>query len=87
MKLQIGYENVSLEKFNDDDIRCVEDCRQTVGYKPDADWVCPYLGDEAHQTKFREQFPGKYVGGFNCYCCFTKEAADWKAHGLLLQTQ
>ena len=76
MRIVPGFENVPLEKFGEQAWRFVEECRQTVGYQQDPEWECPYLGDFEHQIAFKEQHPGKYVGGFLCYPCFVKETKE-----------
>ena len=72
----------------DEKIMChVEKCRQIVGYKTDADWVCPYLGSVEHQREFKKKHEGECVGGFLCIHCFVKETMDWRSRGWEVPTQ
>jgi len=81
MKIVPGFENVPVEKIGEEAWKFMEDCRQTVGYQKDPNWECPRLisGDS---DSLREQYPGKYVGGLNCYHCLAIETRDWQSQGL-----
>jgi hypothetical protein len=71
----------------DEKVMChVEKCRQIVGYKTDADWVCPYLGTMEHQSEFKKKHEGECVGGLLCLPCFIKERADWRSRGWVVPT-
>jgi len=81
MKIVHGFADIDLKKFSEYVMSCVNECRRTVGYQKDPDWECPFLkhGDNA---TLRAQYPGKYVGSFNCYPCLAKETKDWQEQGL-----
>ena len=81
MKTKPDYKVVPLEKFDDDTWRCVDECRQLVGYQEGDDWECPYL---IRGEPFREQFRERsnHVGGLTCYPCLAKEAHKWVSLGL-----
>ena len=81
MKVIPGYEHVSLEKFSEQTMQYVDECRQLVGYQDDPVWECPYL---IHGESFRDSFgeKSKYVGGFACYPCLVKETHTQASHNL-----
>jgi len=82
MKIIPGYENESLEKFSEEMMMYVDECRQTLGYQPDPEWECPYLKQETRDTVL-SQYQGR-VGGTRCLPCLVKEAKEWQARGLPL---
>jgi len=82
MKIQHEYLTTSLEKFNDEDLQRVTECRQAMRYRHDPDWVCLYHTiTEEDRPALRGQFRPQQIGGDICHCCFVKEAADWKERG------
>jgi len=83
MKIVPGYENMSLEKFSEQMMKYVDECRQLIGYQKDPDWECPCLKRETRDT-IRSQYPPGRVGSVMCLPCLIKETKDWQALGLPL---
>lgn len=83
MKTMLWAKNVPLEKFNEQMMAYVAECRRLVGYQSDADWECPF-NTCTDKKAFCDQFgdKAKDIGMLTCYPCHVKEAHDWMAKGL-----
>jgi hypothetical protein len=71
-----GWENIPLDKFDENTWLDVEACRKTVGYQENPDWVCPGSLDQqcTEYTDWAAQYKDAHVGGFLCYPCCVKDA-------------
>jgi hypothetical protein len=85
------YVELSLDKFDDESMACVNECRQAVGYQEDPAWNCPYIvasqnqNEDEHESAvndFLKKHEGKRIGGILCHTCLVKESHDQHAKGI-----
>jgi len=74
------YGNIPADNYSEEAHHDVDECRQTVGYQEDTEWVCPKFTHGVQHLQ--EQYPNKKVAGLTCYLCLVKETNDWRNRGL-----